>query len=187
MVVLKRNCQGWEGVSIFRSVCADCPQKRNLCSYWLFYTFGSIYMFLQSCLWLPEYPKISNFGYPVPEIHVTENAQSYHIHVYTNCTYMYMKVPYFFTSNEFYLSCVASLIQLYHLITIYLYPGELHVFVKYIQSWRSFTERIRIHQWTILLVLYRKMLNKIWHKTYLCLKIWYENIYENVSLNSKGR
>ena len=28
--------------------------KRNLCSYWLFYTFGSIYVLLQNCLWVPE-------------------------------------------------------------------------------------------------------------------------------------
>ena len=34
--------------------------------------FGSIYVFLQNCLRVTGYPKISNFGYPVPEI--TENA-----------------------------------------------------------------------------------------------------------------
>ena len=33
----------------------------------------SIYVFLQNCLRVPGYPKISNFGYPVPEI--TKNAQ----------------------------------------------------------------------------------------------------------------
>ena len=35
-------------------------------------------MFLQNCLWVLRYLKISNFGYPVPKI--TENAQPY-IHV----------------------------------------------------------------------------------------------------------
>ena len=32
-------------------------------------------MFLQNCLRVPGYPKIFNFGYPVPEI--TDNAQPY--------------------------------------------------------------------------------------------------------------
>ena len=32
-------------------------------------------MFLQNCLRIPGYPKISNFGYPIPEI--TENTQPY--------------------------------------------------------------------------------------------------------------
>ena len=32
-------------------------------------------MFLQNCLQIPGYPKISNFGYPVPEM--TENTQPY--------------------------------------------------------------------------------------------------------------
>ena len=45
-----------------------------MCSYWLFYTFGSIYVFLQQQkLLVPGYPKMLNFGYPVPGI--TENAQ----------------------------------------------------------------------------------------------------------------
>ena len=32
-------------------------------------------MFLQNCLQVPGYPKISNFGYPVPKI--TKNVQPY--------------------------------------------------------------------------------------------------------------
>ena len=36
-------------------------------------TFCWPYVFLQNCLGVPGYPKISNFGYPIPEI--TENAQ----------------------------------------------------------------------------------------------------------------
>ena len=39
--------------------------KRNLCSYWLFYTFVSIYVFLQNI-----------YAYLVLEI--TENAQPYY-------------------------------------------------------------------------------------------------------------
>ena len=37
----------------------------------------SIYVFLQNCLRVPGYPKISNFRYPVTEIteNLTENAQ----------------------------------------------------------------------------------------------------------------
>ena len=38
---------------------------RNFFSYWLFYTFGSIYVILQNRLRVPGYPKISNIGYPV--------------------------------------------------------------------------------------------------------------------------
>ena len=37
--------------------------------------YGSIFMFLHDCLRVTGYPKISNFGYPVPEI--TLNVQPY--------------------------------------------------------------------------------------------------------------
>ena len=43
-------------------------KQEKLESHWLFYTFGRIYVFLQNCLRVAGYPKISNFGYPVPEI-----------------------------------------------------------------------------------------------------------------------
>ena len=41
----------------------------------ILYAFGSIYVFLQNCLQVPGYPKISNFRCPVPK--TTENAQRY--------------------------------------------------------------------------------------------------------------
>ena len=49
-------------------------KTRETCSYWLFYTFRCICVFTKK-LRVPEYPKISNSGYPVPEI--TENEQRY--------------------------------------------------------------------------------------------------------------
>ena len=45
---------------------------RNLCPYWLFYTFGNIYVILQQQNYW--YLKISNFEYPVPKI--TKNTQT---------------------------------------------------------------------------------------------------------------
>ena len=41
---------------------------------------GVFMCFLQNCQWVPGYPKILNFRYPVLEI--TENAKSYIVHVY---------------------------------------------------------------------------------------------------------
>ena len=52
-----------------------------------------VYLFLQNCLRVPGYPKISNFGYPVPE--KTENTQPFvyrcinNRHYYQWCIYRF--------------------------------------------------------------------------------------------------
>ena len=40
-----------------------------------YFLHSGVFLFLQNCLLVPGYPKISYFGYPVPEM--TENAQPY--------------------------------------------------------------------------------------------------------------
>ena len=81
-------------------------KKRNLCS--LFYTFESIYMFLQNCLRVPGFP-ISNFGYPVPEI--TKNAKAHSLNVYTGKSFpnLVLTIRTSLSNKHFtLLSCVLS-------------------------------------------------------------------------------